>query len=62
MSPPDRASPEDDDWLGELIERSPLLPDANVRRYWRVVIPWLRIEDRYALAATLLEVEHACAM
>jgi hypothetical protein len=60
MSRHNSASPEDDEWLSRLIERSPLLPDAALRRHWRVVLPWLRIEDRYALAGLLLEAEQAC--
>jgi hypothetical protein len=49
-------SPEDDLWLGQLVEHSPLLPDAALRRHWRQVIPWLSIPARYELAAILLEI------
>jgi hypothetical protein len=55
------ASPESDDWLGQLIERSPLLPDAAIKRHWRAVVPRLPTPARYALAAILLEVEIAVA-
>jgi hypothetical protein len=54
-------SPENDLWLGELVERSPLLPDAVLRRHWRNVIPWLPIAARYELAAILLESNRALA-
>jgi hypothetical protein len=56
-------SPESDDWLTRLIDRSPLLPDAALRRHWRRVVPSLPIALRYELAAILVEVEHglACA-
>jgi hypothetical protein len=54
-------SPENDLWLGELVERSPLLPDAVLRRHWRNVIPWLPIAVRYELAAILLESNRADA-
>jgi hypothetical protein len=52
-------SPENDEWLGELIDRSPVLPDATLRRHWRTVVPWLTTAARYELAAILLDVEHA---
>jgi hypothetical protein len=52
-------SPEDARWLARLVERTPLLPDATLRRHWRTLIPWLPKDLRYELAATLLEVEHA---
>ena len=51
-------SPESDAWLGKLIGRSPLVPDASLRRHWRRVIPSLPIALRYELAAILLEIEH----
>jgi hypothetical protein len=50
-------SPEDDVWLGKLIDRSPLLPDAVLRRHWRSLVPWLPVAARYELAAALIEVE-----
>lgn len=50
--------PENDDWLRKVVDRSPLLPDAVLRRHWQRVIPWLPIAARYELAAILLEVEH----
>jgi hypothetical protein len=55
------ASPESDDWLRDLIDRSPLLPDAAIRRHWRIVVPRLPIQARYELAAILLEVELSAA-
>ena len=51
------ASPESDDWLRELIDRSPLLPDAAIRRHWRTVVSRLPTQARYELAAILLEGE-----
>jgi hypothetical protein len=62
MLPTNAASgtPDDLDWLAELIARSPLLPDVGSRRAWRTVLPWLDVETRYALAATLLSIEQAC--
>jgi hypothetical protein len=54
-------SPESDDWLTKLIERSPLVPEASLRRHWRRVIPLLPIALRYELAAILVDVEHRLA-
>jgi len=54
------ASPEDERWLCWLVQHSPLLPDPSLRRHWQKVIPWLRPADRYALAAILLDIDHAC--
>jgi hypothetical protein len=54
-------SPENDDWLGRLIDRSPLLPDASLRGHWRQVMPSLPTALRYELAAILQEVEHTLA-
>jgi hypothetical protein len=54
-------SPESDAWLERLIEHSPALPEASLRRHWRRLIPWLSLSARYELAAVLLEVEHACS-
>jgi len=56
-------SPESDDWLAALVERSPLVPEASLRRHWRRVIPRLPTPLRYELAAILVEIEHtlACA-
>jgi hypothetical protein len=51
-------SPEDTAWLTTLVERSPLLPDAQLKRHWLRVIPWLPTSARYELAATLREIEH----
>ncbi|HEV7664777.1 MAG TPA: hypothetical protein VGQ62_14675 [Chloroflexota bacterium] len=50
-------SPEDDQWLKALIERSPLLPYARLRRHWQELLPWLPVAARYELAAALVEVE-----
>jgi hypothetical protein len=55
------ASPENDDWLRALIERSALLPDAAINRHWRSLVPWLPTQARYELAAILLDVELASA-
>ena len=54
------ASPDDLAWLSRLVSRSPLLPDASLRRHWRHVLPWLTQDARYTLAALLLEIEHPC--
>jgi hypothetical protein len=54
------ASPENNAWLTELVERSPLLPDPVLRRHWLRLIPCLPLPARYELAAILLEIEHAC--
>ncbi len=51
-------SPESDAWLIALIDRSPLVPEASLRRHWRKVIPWLPVALRYELAATLVHIEH----
>jgi hypothetical protein len=55
------ASPENDVWLRDLVQRSPLLPDASLRRHWQLLVPWLPIAARYELAAILLEIERAGA-
>jgi hypothetical protein len=55
----DDGSPENDHWLRELIERSPLVPDLTLRRHWEQLVPWLPVAARYELAAILLDVEHA---
>jgi hypothetical protein len=57
----DGGSPEDAQWLAWLVERSPLLPEPRLRQQWRTLIPWLPNDLRYALAATLLDVEHSLA-
>ena len=46
--------PDDPNWLSDVVNRSPLLPDADLRAHWRRVIPWLRPDQRYELAACLL--------
>jgi hypothetical protein len=53
-------SPEHDAWLRALVARSPLLPEASLRRHWQRVIPWLPTPLRYQLAGILLDVELAC--
>jgi hypothetical protein len=53
-------SPEDVEWLRALVARSPLLPEASLRRHWRRVIPWLPTALRYELAGILMDVEIAC--
>jgi hypothetical protein len=55
------ASPENDAWLRSLVDRSPVLPDPILRAHWHRIIPWLSHAARYELAATLLDVEHACS-
>jgi hypothetical protein len=55
------ASPENDDWLRALIDRSPVLADAAIKRHWRTLVPWLPTQARYKLAAILLDVELAFA-
>ncbi len=52
-------SPEDDQWLANLVAHSPLLPDSSLRQHWQTLIPWLPKPVRYELAAVLLETEHA---
>ena len=54
-------SPENDLWLHELLERTPLLPDEVLRRRWQHVVPWLPVAARYELAAILLDIERAIA-
>jgi hypothetical protein len=49
-----------DDWLVALIARSPLLPEATLRRHWRRLAAWLPAAARDELADILLEVEQAC--
>jgi hypothetical protein len=55
------ASPANDAWLADLVERSPLLPERRLRRRWQKLIPWLPADLRYELAAILLEAEQAPA-
>jgi hypothetical protein len=55
------ASPENDDWLRALIDRSVVLPDPALKRHWRTLVPWLPTQARYELAAILLDVELAAA-
>jgi hypothetical protein len=52
-------APDNDAWLSRLIDRSPLLPDASLRRHWRRVIPALPVALRYELAAILLDIERS---
>jgi hypothetical protein len=54
-------SPDDVEWLRRLIDRSPLLPEAALRRHWSVVAPWLSQAGRYELAAALLAAEQTCS-
>jgi hypothetical protein len=54
-------SPENDEWLRALVQRSQLLPDATLRQHWQHLIPWLPTAARYELAAILLEIERAIA-
>jgi hypothetical protein len=54
-----RRSPDDLAWLAERIAESPLLPDATLRAHWRTLLPWLDVDARYGLAATLLWAEQS---
>lgn len=54
------ARPDDPAWLAALIVRSPLLPDATLRKHWQRIIPWLPPLLRYELAGILLDGELAC--
>ena len=56
------ASPQDVEWLSQLVRRSPILHDKAIRRHWQKIIPWLSLEHRYVLAAILMEIENACSM
>jgi hypothetical protein len=53
-------APDDPEWVRQLVRRSPLLADDSLRRHWVRVIPALQAPERYALAAILLDIEHAC--
>jgi hypothetical protein len=53
--------PENLEWLIALVRRSPVIADEDLRRHWSVVVRWLSLDQRYTLAAILLDVEHACA-
>jgi hypothetical protein len=55
------ARPDDLDWLGALVRRSPVVADARRRAHWRTLLPWLNTAERYALAATLLDIEQHLA-
>jgi hypothetical protein len=52
--------PDDVQWLRTLVRRSPVLADAAVRRHWLKLVPWLSTDNRYTLAAILLDIENAC--
>jgi hypothetical protein len=52
-------SPENDKWLQQLVNRSPLVPDIGLRRHWQNLIPWLPTPARYELAAILLDFDRA---
>jgi hypothetical protein len=56
----DQAQPDDPEWLRALLRRSPLLPEAALRRHWQHLVPWLPTAARYELAAILLDVELVC--
>ena len=51
------ASPANNVWLADLLERTPLLPEPTLRQHWRTLIPWLPETLRYELAAILLDSE-----
>lgn len=53
-------APDDPEWVRELVRHSPLLPEPALQRHWERVIPVLQAPERYALAAILLDIEHAC--
>jgi len=53
-------SSEHDQELVALIARSPLLPDAVLRKHWQRVIAWLPPVARHELAEILLTAEEAC--
>jgi len=52
--------PDDPAWLGALVRRSPLLPEAALRAHWLVLIDKLPPAARYELAGILMDVELAC--
>ena len=54
-------SPENDAWLRALVQRSPLLPEAALKRHWKNIVPALPIAARYELAAILVGVERDLA-
>jgi hypothetical protein len=54
------ALPDNTEWRSALVSRSPLLPDAALRRHWQKLIPWLPTAARYELAGILLDIELAC--
>jgi len=54
------ADAQDAEWLSALVARSPLLPDAVLRRHWQKVIAWLPPAARHELADILLAAEEAC--
>jgi hypothetical protein len=49
--------PANTDWLCALVNRSALVPEAALRRHWHRVIPFMSTDQRYELAAVLLEAE-----
>ena len=52
-------SPENNRWLRGLVQHSPLLADAALRRHWMQLISWLPVSARYELAAILIDVDRA---
>jgi hypothetical protein len=54
------ADPQDAAWLSALVARSPLLPEAVLRKHWQEVIDWLPPAARHELADILLAAEEAC--
>jgi hypothetical protein len=54
------ADAQDTDWLNALVARSPLLPEAVLRRHWQTVTAWLPPAARHELADILLAAEDAC--
>ena len=56
----DSASPDNIEWLIQLVGHSPLLPDPALRHHWQQLIPWLGTSARYVLAAVLLDIQYLC--
>jgi hypothetical protein len=54
------ADEQDAAWLRALVARSPLLPEAVLRKHWQRVIAWLPPAARHELADILLAAEEAC--
>jgi len=55
------SAPDDAAWLCQLVARSPVIPEARMRKHWQRVIPFLSAAQRYELAAALLDAEQLAA-